>query len=137
MCFQSKEFELLPSISAPSYVLSRIPTFTKIITTTRKRQKTQQKEEENKCFNFSSLAGCSWQQPGGGSAAAETWCSDWSEGDPLIMLVFILEFYWYLIKLPCKCGSGHDIDGAQIDQKVIDEEDYDDDDGHNGGKNCW
>ena len=53
------------------------------------------------------------------------------------MLVFILEFYWYLIKLPCKCGSGNDIDGAQIGQKVIDKEDYDDDDDHNGDKNFW
>ena len=37
--------------------------------------------------------------------------------------------------MPCKCGSGNDIDGAQIDQKVIDEEDYDDDDDHDCDKN--
>ena len=46
MCFQSKEFELLPSISAPSYVLSRIPTFTKIIPTTRKNTKNNKKKKK-------------------------------------------------------------------------------------------
>ena len=100
MCFQSKEFELLPSISAPSYVLSRIPTFTKIMPTTRKRQKNTTNRRRKQKYVLTSLP-----------------------------LQAVLDNNLVVVQLLLRHG-------AQIDQKVTDEEDYDDDDGHNGDKNC-